>query len=958
MMDEMHKPLIAAPPSGAAPPRGAFRKYLDPEDPEAGARNSTFESEEVKSTSSSSASSALRRGILPVALCMLASVGFLVAKASYSASDESLSQMVGNSPEGEHGEGGGEHEEEGEHGGGGHSTLHSAPIAVLFPWFAQLVGIFVYLIISRYAHGVPYTAVMFIIGALIGVSIAYIKDPTDITISAKQWAGINGEVILLVFLPGLLYLDAYNVDVHLFFQSFWQLIIFAFPMVLAGTGLTACVLYFIFPYDWSLDFCMTGGAILAATDPVAVAVLLNELGAPPRLKVHISGESLLNDGSAYVFYTIFRQRFLYELGIEGIGISVGWGLGFAMFGQLAFGGACIGFAFGIGQVGLLFYLKRRLNQEENVVQVASTITTAYLVFFVSEIIAGCSGIVAVVVCAITVKLFGESLINDAHLTHDFWHITEHLLNTLLFLLAGTVWGDIIADDKNLVGTQLLFEGKDYGYLLILFLLLIVIRFFLTFAVFPLTSRIGIRSSWQEAVFMSYGGLRGAVGIALALSLFAEVFEYTENMEDEEKKNSFRDQVMLLFAFVGGIAFLTLAVNGPTAGPLLKKLGLVTPTNARAKVVANYEAHMKQNTLIEYLSILSDQRFKSIEYAVIRRYVSPLKEIEQNELYDAVKILKKKHPNKTPFLRNLLPYLVKSEASDEASGDGGGNKRKNFARPTMMIRPGGGAPGGARGTVYNLDAATDDAVESEERHIFISLLRREYQHQMETGELDARGFMPYSLLHSLNAADDAANHGRPLNDWEASQTLSKGLTNRGDRMLHKLRTVKAGDLCSGGNKETGVQFYFIRTQVLQALALIHAHEGAQAKFKEEFATVGEHALTASEKAVLDESKEQIAQAEAALETFDKNDVDIVKSQFVCKVLLSKSAKYFETLAHDGLMTDKEASEFLEHIEHEMFQLLLSAELESEGLLDSKTKNSRLSTLSLDVLSDLNIDKNAA
>lgn len=62
-------------------------------------------------------------------------------------------------------------------------------------------------------------------------------------------------------------------------------VVFAFPMVLAGTSLTALVAYFIFPYGWSFDLCMTFGSILAATDPVAVAVLLNELGAPPRLKV-------------------------------------------------------------------------------------------------------------------------------------------------------------------------------------------------------------------------------------------------------------------------------------------------------------------------------------------------------------------------------------------------------------------------------------------------------------------------------------------------------------------------------------------------------------------------------------------------------------------------------------------------------------------------------------------------
>ena len=56
-------------------------------------------------------------------------------------------------------------------------------------------------------------------------------------------------------------------------------------MMLAGTALTALVAFYILPYGWSFDLCMTFGSILSATDPVAVAALMNELGAPPRLKV-------------------------------------------------------------------------------------------------------------------------------------------------------------------------------------------------------------------------------------------------------------------------------------------------------------------------------------------------------------------------------------------------------------------------------------------------------------------------------------------------------------------------------------------------------------------------------------------------------------------------------------------------------------------------------------------------
>jgi NhaP-type Na+/H+ or K+/H+ antiporter len=152
--------------------------------------------------------------------------------------------------------------------------------------FVEIIGVFAYYFLSRYLHALPYTAVMFIVGFFIGFAVQR-TEVNGITISAANWINIEGEVILLVFLPGLLYLDSYNIDIHLFLQSFWQLIAFAFPMVLGGTALTACVAYYLFPYGWSLDLSMTFGAILSATDPVAVAVLLNELGAPPRLKVSV-----------------------------------------------------------------------------------------------------------------------------------------------------------------------------------------------------------------------------------------------------------------------------------------------------------------------------------------------------------------------------------------------------------------------------------------------------------------------------------------------------------------------------------------------------------------------------------------------------------------------------------------------------------------------------------------------
>jgi NhaP-type Na+/H+ or K+/H+ antiporter len=166
--------------------------------------------------------------------------------------------------------------------------MESAIYAVLFPWFVQIIGVLAYYIISRYAHFVPSTAAMFIVGALIGFAVPRMEAENDVTSSAATWIGMEGKVLLLVFFPGLMFLEAYSVDFVLFVEAIWQILWLAFPMVLAGTILTALVANFMFDYGWSFDLCMTFGGILSATDPVAISILMKELGAPARLQVSAS----------------------------------------------------------------------------------------------------------------------------------------------------------------------------------------------------------------------------------------------------------------------------------------------------------------------------------------------------------------------------------------------------------------------------------------------------------------------------------------------------------------------------------------------------------------------------------------------------------------------------------------------------------------------------------------------
>ena len=251
-------------------------------------------------------------------------------------------------------------------------------------------------------------------------------------------------------------------------------------MVLAGTTLTALFSISVFS-DFSLNLGMTMGSILSATDPVAVSALLNEVGAPPRLKTHVAGESLLNDGAAIVFFFIFKDRFLHEL---GVGEDVGWGAGVKSFLRKSLGACAVGLVFGGGLLVLMMMLNRRFYREENVVEVVATIAVAYVGYYVADIVCSTSGVIATVTAGLLVKFFGSGIINDAKLLDDFFEILEHMLNTTLFALGGFVWGTVVFEgiDRGIL------KWLDLGGLVLLYVVLHLIRAFLFAVFYPITSR--------------------------------------------------------------------------------------------------------------------------------------------------------------------------------------------------------------------------------------------------------------------------------------------------------------------------------------------------------------------------------------------------------------------------------------------------------------------------------------
>jgi len=760
--------------------------------------------------------------------------------------------------------------------------------ALLFPWFATALGLGIFYILTRsFLHVLPYTAVMFALGTIMGAIITFRSGANDqLSDSTRMWENINSELLLLTFLPGLLFKDAYGLDIHLFQKSLLQITIMGFPMVLVGSLLMSLVGMYILPYDWSFSLSMTFGAIVSATDPVAVSSLLNELGAPPRLKMHISGESLLNDGSAIVFFTIFKNIFLYEQGIHG-GKDYSIGEGIEIFAKMSLGAVAIGIAFGLGLVVVLFLLNRRFNHEESIVQVTATIATAYLCYYVAEAILHMSGVLAVVICGAVTKAFASSLINDPEMMHSFWNLVEHLLNTVLFLLGGLVWGSVISNqDKS---RPEMFSSTDWGYLFVVFLLMSVVRCFLFGLFYPILSRIGLKSNWKETVFQSFGGLRGAVGIALAIALDNEVIHETVRIDP---RRVFTSQ---LFGITGGISLLTLFVNGVLAGPLLKKLKLGRASVERKEIVEQYHQKMKKVALENLVKLLANERFKHVDSEIIRHHLPDLEDITCGEIDLAVRRVKDTtpvHRYSEPNL-HIFEYYYKKENRDFSK-----LKRKAqvkfgevFHDAVMRVAP---------ESFQTEDSWSDDETPSlskgktqELRLVCLELLKTQYHHDIKAGYINSRyGDIDFELLKSVALSEDEVSQGAVIQTWKHCGGF--------------IRKV-AAKWTPGANS-------LVISRVLLTSAFIQAHKETMNVFRDSF---GEYRfLTEKERQVIDECSHQVDIALKSIEEEDQVMVNQILSHQLCTMILNQMAIVVSNYVERGLLKDIEAEHLYEEIEHHL------------------------------------------
>lgn len=352
----------------------------------------------------------------------------------------------------------------------------------------------------------PYTVLLAVLGCVLGVLAGFADrlDPalfglgfTEL-VQAIGRLEVSSAIFLWVFLPLILFDSAIEIDSRSLIEDIGPVFLMAVVAVVATTAVAGVALAAV--TGFGLAACLLVGAIIATTDPIAVINVFKEVGAPRRLVSLVEGESLLNDAAAIA---ITSSLLAVVVGLAAPSIdSVLTGFAFALAG---------GALFGIVAGRLAALLLARLD-DAGPAEITLSVALAYLTYAVAELLLGLSGVVAVVAAGIVFGSHGRSHLSraDWRSMSAIWTQLSFWASSLIFVLAA-----MLAPRTLAAATP-----GDLLLLLILVLSAIAARALMLYGALPLLEMTGLAARVQRSYkhVMLWGGLRGAITLALALAV--------------------------------------------------------------------------------------------------------------------------------------------------------------------------------------------------------------------------------------------------------------------------------------------------------------------------------------------------------------------------------------------------------------------------------------------------------
>ncbi|GAB3175077.1 cation:proton antiporter [Telluribacter humicola] len=382
----------------------------------------------------------------------------------------------------------------------------------------------------------PTTIGLMLIALLFSIVLLLIgRISPELLANIKGWvSGIDfSEVLLEVLLSFLLFAGALHTDMDLLREQRWSILSFSTIGVLLSTFLVAGMFYYILnALNYSVPFihCLLLGALISPTDPIAVLGILKQAKVPKSLEIVITGESLFNDGVGVVVFLTILQ--IATLGVD----EVTPGEVALLFGEEVGGGLLLGLGLGY----ITYYLMRSIDHYQTEVLLSlALVMGGYALATALHF----SGPLAVVVAGLFIGNRGraEAMSEETvEYLDKFWELVDELLNALLFVLIGLEIVIISFLDEywlpGLIGIFIALLGR-----------------FISVLVPVLMLRRAVNFMPRTPMIMTWGGLRGGISIALALSL-------PEAMNKE-----------IILSITYCIVVFSILIQGLTLGPLVKRV---------------------------------------------------------------------------------------------------------------------------------------------------------------------------------------------------------------------------------------------------------------------------------------------------------------------------------------------------------------------------------------------------
>ncbi len=392
---------------------------------------------------------------------------------------------------------------------------------------------------------VPYTVALVVVGLLL-------------TTQSNLKIELTPELILALFVPPLVFEAAFHLNLNELRHNLGTILLLAVPGVILTMFIVGGIISL--GAGLALPIALTFGALSAATDPIAVVSIFRMLGVPRRLSVLVEGESLFNDGTALVLFNL-----ILAIAVTG---KFNLALSALDFIRVSIGGIAVGLAMGWA----VSYLIARIDAY--LIETTLTTVLAFGSYLLAEQL-HFSGVLAVVAAGLINGNLGTQGMSPTTriILVNFWEYVAFLANSLIFLMIG-----LDVDIPALTGA---WRPILWGIGAVILARIIVV-YGLSLLMRRLARPIPLR--WQHV--LTWGGLRGALGLALALSLPV----------------SFGADRQLIRTIAFGVVLFTLLAQATTMRWLIRRLGIVTrlpqqleyeKRHARLTALRSAETHMER-----------------------------------------------------------------------------------------------------------------------------------------------------------------------------------------------------------------------------------------------------------------------------------------------------------------------------------------------------------------------------